>query len=934
MVNASDRTPLSPSEGGKSHHGLFERINRFKKYIIGALTLAVGVPAGVIGYRHFMEAHKEHSSVSRQQGVTDFSWMRIRTFRSGKDDQDKIVNEDQENLTRNVRDIQFHFNHGYEQTQQLPLLLITATEALNDEIDQLQVYLKPEHSATEDDPDMSTACNVCSSHLENVLGDCGRQLEKLIEKEEDAITHKLESALANAKNRVEKVRHQFDVFKEQHSSEVVEKRTVNTDEALHLAEQSLLEKWDIVEFTETSPLVEMQYRLNLTESELEKLPSTFGEFLTLLKSNADYRKRHMHTFERCCMNFRKVKVQPEYMVHFNSKLLTSAYCLLTKTTDVTAAWEVIRNALGDKCAGVLQAKHVDIDWDKKKTIMTLAFDDTTVSVPLLHNADQGIALPQQNVPLKKLNAHERQRWSRRYAGKVELVDNAVGKITELTVGTRDVPSVSLTALMESFDESVRFNFLRHPPLFNIVQNSPETTQNIEEAITQTHDQVRSTIGDRVHIANPKSASEWVRDYFLQARDPRSGRRLILVSDTANQLHGEKLRSEDFGGGSTMPREQQIPFMVDGGDMRAVGPYLFVGEKYMERAIMRYTYIYTLPNGEVITNESGHKNDSSILSDFSSALRRYEGNGPNWDWAEGEEKVKAALKIESYYQIKGKRISTANLSKEEAMEMLLREMGSYFGREVYVVGHGDDAEQAIFHLDMFTTYLPNADEKPTVVIGDIKRTRQLLSSLTPQQRDVLEKQSIIANVDPDSFKKKRVEEERRRLERPDLPISMYGARVQDNLSIIRDVEQRMESYIEDLQSGKMYRNLEKNLDAATKWFTARGFIVERIPIEVEHISRERMLVPERDRIEVWGGPDRTVWATASNALVEVYMGGDGKLRKIIRLPVFGNSVLTNDIIQTYNRLGYEVIPIPGLKELSERRGVLDCITSEYRMPFGE
>ena len=61
--------------------------------------------------------------------------------------------------------------------------------------------------------------------------------------------------------------------------------------------------------------------------------------------------------------------------------------------------------------------------------------------------------------------------------------------------------------------------------------------------------------------------------------------------------------------------------------------------------------------------------------------------------------------------------------------------------------------------MFTTYLPNADGKPTVVIGDVKRTRELLSSLTPQQMDVLEKQNMIQNVDPHSFKKIREKEEK-------------------------------------------------------------------------------------------------------------------------------------------------------------------------------
>ncbi len=923
MIHKPDHNVSSLDEG--KENTVFKRIARYKKGVLTALTLAIALPIGIIGLQHAKKGSKNQDSMNQTAEVTNFSWRRLRIRSDGDKEDEESVDKDQVSLTKNVSDIQDHLEPSGEQFQQTERVLVVSMQELNEVVDALQTSFKQEHFLKDEKSDLRTGIHKCSRNVERALGKCGRGLENILNQDGSPTIDEFNNNIVEAVKRIKEIHKQLDLFTKANKEFTNTKPQLENSEAVALASTSLFEKWDIVQFAESNPLMELQYQLGLNASERKKLPASYREFLDLMQSNPAYRKKHAMDFRNFCSDFWKVELQPQYMVHFNTKLLTSAYCLLTKTTDAKAAWEVIQLAAGDSCATLLQTRDISVDWDEQHTHMIITSkEEETVSVPLHHFEGKQEEI-EQNVPLTTLNPKQLKQWSKQYKGDVELMDNAIGKISDLTIGVNNIPPDSLRILMDSFDDSVTFN---------LIKDRKQNTKDIQKTVSNTRAGIRSAIGDRVHIANPKNASQWVRDFFLQGRDPKTQKPIVLLPNETNRIHTKQITTDDFGSRDSDPTTKIIPFMIDGGDMRTVGPYLFVGESYIENALMRYNHSFTFPNGKTVTKTSRYEKDNGIISDFLFELKKQEETNPDEEWKDKKDRVRAAVHTESFYQIKDEQISTETITKEQAVNLLTKEMKSYFGREVFVVGHGDEAEQAIFHLDMFTTYLPNADGKPTVVIGDVKRTRELLSSLTPQQMDVLEKQNMIQNVDPHSFKKIREKEEKMLAEEPDFPVNLYGKNIRDNRHIIHDIDQGTQGYIEDLKTGKKYQKLEQELDAAAKWFIDRGFPVERSPIEIEFNTRREVLVPNEDDVSIPRHRIDTAWATSNNALVEVYVDDDGKLHKIVRIPTFNRDVISNDIIAMYNRLGYTVIPIPGLKNVSQSKGVLNCLTSEYRTPFGQ
>jgi len=186
--------------------------------------------------------------------------------------------------------------------------------------------------------------------------------------------------------------------------------------------------------------------------------------------------------------------------------------------------------------------------------------------------------------------------------------------------------------------------------------------------------------------------------------------------------------------------------------------------------------------------------------------------------------------------------------------------------------------------MFVTFLPNADQKPTVVVGDIGQTISILEQLSEKEWNQTQQTMLGSQV-------------------------LLGT---GNQHTIIDLARKKEDIAHEMKTDPNTRLLRRRLDATADWFANQGFSVVRTPTVISQ---------KHSRYRAY-----------NNALVEAYVDKNGNLKRKIYIPTYGMSPLERVLVRKYNALGYEVIPVPNLSSSAENRGSLNCLTSEKRFQF--
>ncbi|MBN1982394.1 MAG: hypothetical protein JW795_12750 [Chitinivibrionales bacterium] len=234
----------------------------------------------------------------------------------------------------------------------------------------------------------------------------------------------------------------------------------------------------------------------------------------------------------------------------------------------------------------------------------------------------------------------------------------------------------------------RWKELQDKIFLDEVKNHEENLRN--RLVSDGIDVRRLTI-----ITSKQLEIHWARDYFLLGS---TGKRkpLFLESalplDVRNKNLAKELVQHPALKNRWKIRDIGLPF--EGGDIRAVGQFLFIGEN-------------TFTNG------------------IRKIQRHIESHG--------------AIRI-------GVKLCT---SKElNVIDTLVRnEYKELFGREFVLVGEGDNFPQASVHIDMFLTFLPNPGDKPTVVVADINESISLMQNLSAEESAQVERSMLRASLTP-------------------------------------------------------------------------------------------------------------------------------------------------------------------------------------------
>ena len=192
--------------------------------------------------------------------------------------------------------------------------------------------------------------------------------------------------------------------------------------------------------------------------------------------------------------------------------------------------------------------------------------------------------------------------------------------------------------------------------------------------------------------------QWARDYFFLGF-AHDGKPLFLES-SIQLIKRNKTLAKELARASELKRKwgiQDIHLPFEGGDIRAVGQSMFMGENTFERGIDEIQRIIG-SHGKI------RLGSNSVMS---------------------TDRTGIALHLKKEYE-------------------------ALFGREFILVGEGDTSPQSMMHIDMFLTFLPNPGKKPTVVVADMNETLTLLNGLSDEEIAQIERSMLRASLRPDEL----------------------------------------------------------------------------------------------------------------------------------------------------------------------------------------
>jgi hypothetical protein len=548
--------------------------------------------------------------------------------------------------------------------------------------------------------------------------------------------------------------------------------------------------------------------------------------------------------------------------------------------------------------------------------------DNRVEVPIKMVSPESV-FDNQVVAETSLSRRERKVWEETYAGEVELVDNVIGRIDEITIVNRSRGEI--LEVMKAFPdrEFVIVHGKQSAEFGNYESSLIDFLK--ENGVEDPEQKIR-------FVESQRSQAGWARDYFLQAQDPETGEEIFI--ETPHVVRNMGL-SHDMA--DTLDNERIINtnLYFEGGDFRAVGPYLFMGEATFDKAISHmkqslYTIKFISPTTDEIVSLSG----INMYQLVDEAREKYiEELGPELvEYMGGEDKVREQID-ESFYEearesekpiyvIGEQQFDQSAISEEEATNILRQEYESFFGRELMVVGEGDEEEQAIFHIDMFATFLPSPPDKPVVLVADQSMAAEILSGLSQQELEEIEKSMLRSQFGgaPTS---------------EDLVAQMGESRSGSflggpgkGLSLKQDIAGQLHGYTEQLTSQTKQVELQQRMDGVAEWFEEQGFEVQRIPSAVSYYDGSQLYELEQNESLSVGEKTHRNY---NNVLLEVYTES-GQLVKNAYMPTFGMAPLEAKAVEIYNQNGYTVIPVSRMIDAARAEGVLNCIVSENRSGF--
>lgn len=425
-----------------------------------------------------------------------------------------------------------------------------------------------------------------------------------------------------------------------------------------------------------------------------------------------------------------------------------------------------------------------------------------------------------------------------------------------------------------------------------------------------------------------------RDLFFQWLDKEGNHTYFVYWDwtpLSNYWVHNDLKTKPDGSPAQFIKSD---LLFDGWDMRPIWKYLFMWESTFQKSmneVKKYEHMKISILWKSYNVLSPEKNWVSVFKQLLPELREHENDlymvleklgktNEYEDWFADnaiEDIVRNMIKAWEYiskwrYIVAWWKEVTVDNFDDQTVRTWLKEIyAKTFWRELVVVWEWDEFEQSLFHIDMFTTYLPNPEwGKPIVVIGQQDIAYDLLKSTSKQERDTMEKRLMLSS--------------KWKLE--------WSNRSSTSLAVEYDTEDVLSHYVRTYKENENNIQLEKNLNGIAKWFEDRDYIVKRIPMLNLYEANSTHLPITTKKSWDWINMDTKIkknYITYNNALVSATRGKDWCLNWKVYLPVYWISVIENEVVRVYNELWYKCYPIPWLVWNTHLSWSVNCMTNEVR-----
>jgi len=664
-------------------------------------------------------------------------------------------------------------------------------------------------------------------------------------------------------------------------------------------------------------------------------PKTFRELAEKLR---DYWAIPSGDFSHPVMKFlvalhakSPLRFEPGAIRQRNIRAFYFAYSLLTGELRTSVIQDELQRAGGQEAFVLMDDPDLSIEWSDNCDSIILRSKDRLLSIGVIPGNDLQVQFEQNMVPCS-LSADEIAMMEKEYSGRVQVMDNALGRINEVFVFyNRHLPYKTLLSICRSLDARITVVTVPQSRLMHCVDSYLESLKKgecdqsllqcirdqqlhqksrlkntielmceedcanlliknkieyikkwkelrdkivLEEADDHeqnTRKQLKSDGIDhqKVTIITSKNLeSRWARDYFLLGYS-HTGQALFLES-SVQLLKRNRALAEELVSTPELRRKwtsQDIHLPFEGGDIRAVGPYMFMGENTFERGIDEVQSIIGL-----------HKK----------------------------------VRIGSTSATSAERTETALLLKKEYEALS--------GREFVLVGEGDTIPQAMLHIDMFLTFLPNPGKKPVIIVADMSETATLLNGLSVEETAQIERSMLSASLTSDELNNSSSFWLYRGLFlRHDLiQILMHGG---------------LQRYVTVFNKSGYRIELQQRLDAAAVWFKERGYRVLRAPCAAPPVCYMNYW-SQRNGVAILETIQDNAYRVYNNVLVEMYIDTNSVLHRMVYMPHYGFIPLEKRLVEIYNSLGYKVVFVPYMWEPAFGNGGLECLTTEVRGHFND
>jgi hypothetical protein len=664
-------------------------------------------------------------------------------------------------------------------------------------------------------------------------------------------------------------------------------------------------------------------------------PATFGELALRLQNGWTVPSQDFsHPVMQFLVALHKkspLRFNDSVILHHNLKSYFLAYSFITRECNTESILNNLKKNLQSGFSYYLNDPDLSITWSGSLRTLILSSKNKQ-KIIIVKPLKSGPLYREQKIKQVTFTSDEIKLLRKEFRGSAQLMDNALGKIREFFVFyNRHLPYKTLLSICRAID--ARINIITLPQsmlihyidsyiqsitegnydrsyLENIIETKSHSTSRYkdrietlcrEDSAVRLHEdsivyvnrlkKLREDIfGEEIEphqknlsrqlrsdgiapdkfiiIPSQNLETRWARDYFLVGLTKKQ--KPLLLESSIQIIRKNKILAEELSRSPALKNTweiQDIHLPFEGGDIRAVGQYLFMGENTFEAGIEEILRIIRSTGKARIGSDSGISTDRTSI----------------------------ALLLKKEYE-------------------------SLSGREFVLVGEGDNIPQAMMHIDMFLTFLPNPGKKPTVVVADIREALTLLQGLSKKDFFPIESAMLRASLDPVELgQSSRFWLYRGIFMRHDLfQIMEHGG---------------LHRYLSTLQQSAYRIELQQRLDAIAAWFTQRGYPVVRAPSAAPPLCYMNYW-SRHNGVAILETIQDNAQRVYNNVLVEMYIDNKDTLHRTVYMPCYGIVPVEKRLVEIYNDLGYRVVFVPYMWEPAYGRGALDCLTSEIRRAFKE